>query len=704
MLWRLSAIGSLNSQGVFMIKALLSLFEYLRDAWMLVDVDIGTIFTILIAVLPIVSWLVVKFYTHRKQRKLLKDLHPFYTFQEIQRATQYYVETKCQNVATSKHEEPGRGYAFATREKTIPFFLKKAFTPTEDECQFYMVLADSGMGKTTLLINLYLRYIGQFWGMTYQIKLFPLGFPDIDQKIAQIPEHERNTTILLLDAFDEDIKALDNYRPRLTELIKNTLDFREVVITCRTHFFPSEEEEPKETGVMRFGGEGGERVFYKLYLSPFDDKDIRTYLRKRFGWFRIWKKRKAHQIVKQSPNLMVRPMLLSYIDDLLQSDHQYTAPYLVYTELIARWIQREAHKIPSERRQRYEKELLTFSREIARDIYEHREERQGMLRIPGEAIHLFAEKHGIKLSEMEMKTRSLLNRDARGNYKFSHKSVLEYFLAEEAFFNADFRKELDFEGMDVAERFLEDMVLDRLTIPFFTEHEVSGEYRLHHGKLKLLTRLTPDLLANITFLKLDEWHATEDLLLFKGLKSLAHLQIGCLSSEHEQELRRMLPQCTVRVAGSLPLRRDPLNVSVKEAQEVFGLDDNWRPLQYIQNQYERQGDVVVDHATGLMWQQAGSDELGYKEVEQYVEALNRKQFAGYSDWRLPTIPELMSLLEPEKKHGDLYIDPVFDKKQAWCWSADRRTKGERSSESAWLVHFYRGLVYWSSLYRYTYVR
>ena len=31
----------------------------------------------------------------------------------------------------------------------------------------------------------------------------------------------------------------------------------------------------------------------------------------------------------------------------------------------------------------------------------------------------------------------------------------------------------------------------------------------------------------------------------------------------------------------------------------------------------------------------------------------------------------MSLMEPTKKNGALYIDPVFDKKQHWIWTSDR---------------------------------
>jgi hypothetical protein len=150
------------------------------------------------------------------------------------------------------------------------------------------------------------------------------------------------------------------------------------------------------------------------------------------------------------------------------------------------------------------------------------------------------------------------------------------------------------------------------------------------------------------------------------------------------------------------MRSEPIKVSEVEAKEVFKLDGSWRPLKYIKNKFKDKGEVVIDHATGLMWQQSGSDKhLSYAKVKKYVKKLNDNQFAGYNDWRLPTIPELISLLERDKQKNDLHINPIFDKKQIWCWSADQRVS---SLGSAWDVSFRYGDVSWYYLSHLSYVR
>jgi len=103
--------------------------------------------------------------------------------------------------------------------------------------------------------------------------------------------------------------------------------------------------------------------------------------------------------------------------------------------------------------------------------------------------------------------------------------------------------------------------------------------------------------------------------------------------------------------------------------------------------------VVVDNATGLMWHQGGSrNYMSLKKVKEWVWQLNSEGYAGYRDWRLPTVEEAASLLESSKKNGKLYIDPVFSKKQGWIWTGDRSSDRD-GSEAAWTVRFGSGDVY-----------
>jgi len=98
-------------------------------------------------------------------------------------------------------------------------------------------------------------------------------------------------------------------------------------------------------------------------------------------------------------------------------------------------------------------------------------------------------------------------------------------------------------------------------------------------------------------------------------------------------------------------------------------------------------EVVVDNATGLMWMREGSDNyLEWDEVQKWVTRLNQLGYAGYQDWRLPTLEEAASLLEPNKRDG-LYIDPVFNRRQLDCWTGDRM-----GNLTAWAVGFDNGSI------------
>lgn len=100
--------------------------------------------------------------------------------------------------------------------------------------------------------------------------------------------------------------------------------------------------------------------------------------------------------------------------------------------------------------------------------------------------------------------------------------------------------------------------------------------------------------------------------------------------------------------------------------------------------FEREeGQVLVDHEAQLMWQQSGSPaQMMHLEAKKYVELLNEQAHLGFSDWRLPTLEEAMSLVERKKSQHKLHLDPAFDSTQHYIWTADGN-----APFWAWVVSF-----------------
>jgi hypothetical protein len=120
-------------------------------------------------------------------------------------------------------------------------------------------------------------------------------------------------------------------------------------------------------------------------------------------------------------------------------------------------------------------------------------------------------------------------------------------------------------------------------------------------------------------------------------------------------------------------------------------DSNWNISGSFQNDFADNGDeTVTDRTTGLMWQRNGSSRTrSWRSAKSYVEELNSKNFAEYSDWRLPTIDELASLLKKKKTNG-LHIDPIFGKVQTRAWSADYDEGRQEVQASVWIANFTNG--------------
>lgn len=110
--------------------------------------------------------------------------------------------------------------------------------------------------------------------------------------------------------------------------------------------------------------------------------------------------------------------------------------------------------------------------------------------------------------------------------------------------------------------------------------------------------------------------------------------------------------------------------------------------------------VVVDRATGLMWHAAGSEvHMELSKAKEWIAAINGRKYAGFADWRLPTLEEAASLVENSAKNGSLYIDPAFSAAQKSMWSAD-----VASSEVAWAIALDQGKIVRDYNFNYFFIR
>ena len=99
------------------------------------------------------------------------------------------------------------------------------------------------------------------------------------------------------------------------------------------------------------------------------------------------------------------------------------------------------------------------------------------------------------------------------------------------------------------------------------------------------------------------------------------------------------------------------------------------------------GEVVIDHTTELMWHQSGSSEyFNLRKANKWLKKTNKGSYAGFNDWRLPTLEEASTLLEFGTQSGK-FIHTVFDDKQWGTWTGDKSDGGQ-----AWIVTYVNGTI------------
>jgi len=95
--------------------------------------------------------------------------------------------------------------------------------------------------------------------------------------------------------------------------------------------------------------------------------------------------------------------------------------------------------------------------------------------------------------------------------------------------------------------------------------------------------------------------------------------------------------------------------------------------------------TILDNETGLVWAKEDSwpvaqDWLNFQESLQFVDDMNKKDYLGFHDWRIPEREEIEKLFMADstimaRSNNEIHLDPLFAPgggNASWCLPFDQQ--------------------------------
>lgn len=336
-------------------------------------------------------------------------------------------------------------------------FINENLNPNVIGKKRYLILGGSGMGKSTFSADLVCQYINKYnpRNIPFPINILYLGDSDVFDKIIDLSKkQDACESILILDALDENVDATKDISSFWNKLDIITNIFKFVIITGRTQLFQDEASEPGKGSKKQNSNTSKRLIYERIYISPFSPNEIRTYLANKFS-VGTENYCKAIQIVNKGNDLMSRPMILSFINDLLGfAQYERLSIAEIYKKIIDEWLKRECDSQEDSDSLLNVADLYTFSKKLAVYMY-YKWEETGTSHLAKEEYDFFIESYGYSTNPYSFKDRSLINRKSDGSIKFSHKSFWEFFIAIDVIENPG--KSYNPEKLDMAKKFTDEL-------------------------------------------------------------------------------------------------------------------------------------------------------------------------------------------------------------------------------------------------------
>jgi len=94
---------------------------------------------------------------------------------------------------------------------------------------------------------------------------------------------------------------------------------------------------------------------------------------------------------------------------------------------------------------------------------------------------------------------------------------------------------------------------------------------------------------------------------------------------------------------------------------------------------------ILDNETGLIWAKEDSwpvaqDWLNFQESLEFVDEMNKKDYLGFHDWRIPEREEIEKIFMADstilaRSNNEIHLDPLFAPgggNASWCLPFDQQ--------------------------------
>jgi hypothetical protein len=117
-----------------------------------------------------------------------------------------------------------------------------------------------------------------------------------------------------------------------------------------------------------------------------------------------------------------------------------------------------------------------------------------------------------------------------------------------------------------------------------------------------------------------------------------------------------------------------------EAYSFRGQDANY--TRNLPSYTDKKNGVIFDNITGLSWAKDMPPKLNYEEAKNHVSSMNQTAFGGRTDWRIPSVKELYSLIKFDGEVlGETYVGKPFIDTRFFTQPIGNKALGERDIDA-----------------------